>query len=270
MSLISLNAANILNALDGGGITSILNSTLHPTYAILSTDGSTALEFSGMVSIAPSGRASATTAPVEGGTYQSINKVREPNRIQCAVVISGLTGYAGSIPNIFDLTLTSQSSVLSTIQTMLGSANTYDIETPKAMYESYDLVGWSYNVTSQTGVSLLTVHLEFQEIIDQMEVQLSGAQTSDKLALNDTSSGITGVCSVSKIASGTTTTLDDLSTSWTKLKAATGQLTSSVGSTITTTFQSGLTTVSESAASVATSATDKATKVVSYIAGSIT
>lgn len=270
MSIISLNASNVLNALDGGGVLSILNSTLHPTYAILATDGSNALEFSGMVSVSPSGRASVTTAPVEGGSYQSINKVREPSRIQCSVVISGLSGYSGSVPDIFDLTLTSQSSTLSTIKTMLESANTYDIETPKAMYESYDLVGWSYRVTSQTGVSLLTVNLEFQEIIQQMEVQLSGAQSSDKITSNSTASGTTGVSSVTKLASGSETTLDDLSSSWSKLKTATGQLTSSVGSTVTTTFQSGLDTVSEAAASVVKSATDKSTKIVNYIASSIT
>lgn len=270
MSIISLNASNVLNALDGGSFISVLNSALHPSYSILATDGTTALEFSGMVSLSPSGRASVTTAPVEGGKYQSINKVLEPSRLQCSIVISGLTGYSGSIPNIFDLTLTSQSTVLQTIKTMLKSAKTYDIETPKGMYESYDLMGWSYRVTSQTGVSLLTVNLEFQEIIQQMDVQLSGSQSDNKVTSNETASGSTGVSAVRKQASGSTSSLDELSSSWSKLKAATGQLTSSVGSSITTTFQSGLDTVTESAADVAKSATDKSTKIVTYIAESIT
>ncbi|MGL9734790.1 MAG: hypothetical protein ACR5LF_00690 [Symbiopectobacterium sp.] len=136
-----------------------------------------ALNFSGMGSIQPSGRAQITTAPVEDGKYQSINKVKEPSIIRCEIAISGLTGFSGSIPNIFDLTFTSQSQVLETVKNMLETAEVYDIETPKGTLTSFDLVDYSYEVTSQRGVSLLTIYLYFQEVMQQMVVSLSGSMT---------------------------------------------------------------------------------------------
>jgi hypothetical protein len=92
------------------GRLSIINSVLGSSYVIRYNGTSdVALEFSGLASIQPGGRASITNAPVEEGKYQSINKVREPRRVRCAIIIDGLTGYSGSIPDIFSFTLTSQS-----------------------------------------------------------------------------------------------------------------------------------------------------------------
>ncbi|WP_440863094.1 phage baseplate protein [Symbiopectobacterium purcellii] len=183
MSIISLNTADIFNAIGGGSPLSIINSVLHPQYVIRKHKSSeVALNFSGMVSIQPSGRAQITTAPVEGGKYQSINKVKEPSIVRCAIVISGLTGFSGSIPNLFDLTFTSQSRVLETIKSMLETAEVYDIETPKETLTSYDLVDHSYEVTSQHNVSLLTISLYFQEVMQQMVVSLSGAQNKKLVA----------------------------------------------------------------------------------------
>lgn len=270
MSILSLNTADIFNAIGGGSPLSIINSVLHPSYVIRQHgSGETAIQYSGMMSIGASGRASITTAPVEIGKYQSINKVREPNRIQCSVVVSGLTGYSGNIPNIFDLTLTSQSSTLATLKTMIETAAQYDIETPKETLEGYDLTDWSYKVTAQSGVTLLTIFMDFQEVIDQMEVQLSGSQSSTKPTSNDLAAGTTGMSSVTKDGNAKTSALDDLSKSWNNLKKATGELTSSVTGTITETFQSATDTVTQTAAEVAKSATDKATTIVKSISGSI-
>lgn len=269
MSILSLNTADIFNAIGGGSPLSIINSTLHPSYVIRSTSGASAIEYSGMMALDAAGRASVTTAPVEGGKYQAINKVREPGRVRCSVVVSGLTGFSGAMPDIFSLTLTSQSSILATLKTMIATANTYDIETPKETLESYDLTDWSYRVTAQSGVTLLTIFLDFQEIIQQMEVALSGAQTGSKPTSNEAAQGVTGMSSVTKDASAKTSALDDLSKSWNNLKKATGQLTSEVTGTITDTFQKAATTVGQTAAEVAKSATDKATVVVQNISGAI-
>ncbi|EPX0467259.1 hypothetical protein ACWV3V_004973, partial [Escherichia coli] len=174
MGIIDLNTADIFNAIGGGSPLSIIDSVLHPQYVIRDREtGEVALEFSGMASVQPSGRAQITNAPVEKGKYQSINKVKEPARVRCAIIVNGLTGFSSNIPNIFDLTFTSQNSTLNTIKTMLSSAKTYDIETPKETLESFDLVDHYYEVNSQKGVTLLTVYLDFQEVIQQMEVILS-------------------------------------------------------------------------------------------------
>lgn len=271
MSILSLNTADIFNAIGGGSPLSIINSVLGSSYVIRNHgDTTTALEFSGLASIQPSGRASITNAPVEKGTYQSINKVRQPARITCSVIINGLTGYTGSIPDIFSLTTTSQSDSLETIKTMLSTASTYDIETPKETFESYDLVGHSYDVNSQHGITMLTVYLEFQEVIQQMEVALSGTQSSTSPTTDSTSNSTTGVGSSLKQSAATTSNVDELSKSWSSLKNSVGSLVNKVESGVSTTFQSALTTVKESAAGVANSATQKAAALVKQISGAIT
>jgi hypothetical protein len=90
MSIIDLNTADIFNAIGGGSPLSIIDSVLHPQYVIRnSTTGAVALEFSGMASIQPSGRAQITNAPVEGGKYQSINKVKEPSVVSAKSSLPG-------------------------------------------------------------------------------------------------------------------------------------------------------------------------------------
>lgn len=271
MSILSLNTNAIFNAIGGGSPLSIINSVLGSSYVIRYNGTSdVALEFSGMASIQPGGRASITNAPVEAGKYQSINKVREPRRVRCAIVITGLTGYSGSIPDIFSFTLTSQSDALRTIQVMLRTTGIYDIETPKETLESFDLVDYSYDVDSQRGITMLTVYLEFQEVIQQMEVILSGPQSNNKPTNDSISTSNTGVGSSLKQSNSTPSTVDELSKSWSSLKSSVGSLVNKVESGVSSTFQSALTTVKESAASVANGATQKATVLVQQINKAIT
>lgn len=271
MSIINLNTADIFNAIGGGSPLSIINSVLHPQYIIRDgKTGSVALEFSGMSSIQPSGRAQITTAPVEKGMYQSINKVKEPSVVRCEIIVTGLTGFSGGLPNIFDLTFTSQSDVLGTIKNMLGETNTYDIETPKETLQSYDLIDHSYEVNSQRGVSMLTIYLYFQEVMQQMEVEMSGAQT-DKKPTNDSKSlSETGSGSSIKEANSTPSTVDQLGKSWSSLKKSVGDLTSAASDSITSSLKSALNTVSEPAADIANSATEKATQLAKNITKNIT
>ncbi|WP_145580419.1 hypothetical protein [Yersinia mollaretii] len=271
MSIINLNTADIFNAIGGGSPLSIINGVLHPSYVIRDgKTGSVALEFSGMSSIQPSGRAQITTAPVEKGMYQSINKVKEPSVVRCEIIVTGLTGFSGGLPNIFDLTFTSQSDVLGTIKNMLGATNTYDIETPKETLQSYDLVDHSYEVNSQRGVSMLTIYLYFQEVMQQMEVTLSGAQTNQKPTTDKISQGTTGVGGVTKKAGSTQSSLDELGKSWSSLKSSVSDISGTVKNTISTGFQSALNTVSAPAIDVANSATKKVADIAKKISENIT
>lgn len=271
MSILSLNTADIFNAIGGGSPLSIINGILHPQYVIRDSEtGAVALEFSGMASVQPGGRAQITNAPVEKGQYQSINKVREPSVVRCAIVITGLSGFTGSIPNIFDLTLTSQSSALSAIKTMLASAKIYDIETPKETLTSYDLVDHDYKVNSQQGVSMLTVYLVFQEVIQQMEVVLSGSQSEEKPTDDAISQGLTGTGASTQQAAAKPSTLDSLSKSWSSLKKSVGDIATNATDTITTGFKSALDTVSDPVLDVANSATEKAATLAKDISAHIT
>ena len=255
MSIIDLNTADIFNAIGGGSPLSIIDSVLHPQYVIRNNKtNDVALEFSGMASIQPGGRAQITNAPVEKGQYQSINKVREP----------------AGIPNIFDLTFTSQSSTLNTIKEMLSATEIYDIETPKETLTSYDLVDHDYEVNSQRGVSMLTVYLVFQEVMQQMEVTLSGAQSSNKPTDDAKGQGVTGAGAATQNASSTPSTLDQLSKSWSSLKTSIGDIANSASDSIATSFKSALDTVSEPVLNVTNSATQKAAEIAKNISGNIT
>lgn len=271
MSIIDLNTADIFNAIGGGSPLSIIDGVLHPQYVIRdSATGAVALEFSGMASIQPSGRAQITNAPVEGGKYQSINKVKEPSVVRCEIIVTGLTGFSGGMPNIFDLTFTSQSRVLETIKTMLSTANTYDIETPKETLESYDLVDHSYEVNSQRGVSMLTIYLYFQEVMQQMEVVLSGSQAEAKPTNDSISQGVTGMGTSIKDAGSTPSTVDELGKSWSSLKTSVSGIVTTASNSVSTSFQSALATVTKPILDVANSATQKAAEIAKEINENIT
>lgn len=271
MSIIDLNTADIFNAIGGGSPLSIIDSVLHPQYVIrFSGTSDIALEFSGMASIQPSGRAQITNAPVEGGKYQSINKVKEPGVVRCEIIVTGLSGFSGGTPNIFDLTFTSQSDALRTIKVMLETTGIYDIETPKETLESYDLIDHSYEVNSQHGVSMLRVYLYFQEVMQQMEVVLSGAQTNAKPTNDAISQGVTGMGAPIKDAGSTPSTVDELGKSWSSLKTSVSSIATSVSNSISTSFQSALDTVSKPPLSVATSATQKAAELAKEISENVT
>ncbi|MRT01875.1 hypothetical protein [Ewingella americana] len=271
MSIINLNTAAIFNAIGGGSPLSIINSSIGPQYTIRDgKTGAVAIEFSGMASIQPSGRAQITTAPIEKGEYQSINKVKQPSNVRCKIIVTGLTGFSGGIPNIFDLTFTSQSDVLKTIDDMLKTAKVYDIETPKQTLQSYDLVGHYYEVSSQSGISMLIIYLDFEQVMQQMEVVLSGSQ-ADQRATNDSISlGETGVGGAVKEAGSTPSTVDELGKSWSSLKSSVSDIAGTVTGKITTGFQSALSTVSTPAIDVANSATKKAAELAKNISENIT
>ncbi|WP_273761528.1 hypothetical protein [Aeromonas hydrophila] len=269
MSIFDLNVSDIFNAIGGGSPLSIINGVLHPQYVIRKHDSATvALNFDGMASIAPEGRAVIVTAPVEEGKYSSINKVKQPNRVRCAVVLSGLSGFTGTIPNIFNLPSSgvAQSSTLDAIKSMLEKADTYDIETPKETLESYDLVGHYYEVSSQRGVTLLTVYLEFQEVITKAQVVLAGAQSGAKPTSDAVSSSTTGAGGQVKQGAASDSTLDSLSKSNAELRGVV-QIPTKGAEPM---FQTSLETVLKSASDVATSASQKTAAIVKEISGAIT
>ncbi|EKD9930518.1 hypothetical protein OS580_001465 [Escherichia coli] len=271
MSIIDLNLADIFNAIGGGSPLSIIDSALHPQYVIryarddkqaeIKADD-VALEFSGMASIQPGGSAQITTAPTEHGQYHTLNKVRAPMRVRCAILISGLTGYSGDIPDIFDITFTSQSETLKKIREMLSKPRTYNIETPKETFSGFDLVEHSYEVNSQRGVTLLTVYLEFQEVIDLMDVALSGAQSKEKPTNDGKSNGSTGTGGNPVNQGGTDPcTLDKLKASLASLKKSLGE----TGEGIQKGFKSALETIGKPAGEALASGTQKVADLVAEI-----
>ncbi|CAI0970721.1 Uncharacterised protein [Serratia quinivorans] len=169
---LSLNETTLLNAISGGGLLSVINSSLSPSYGVYyspltttkSKASSYALEPTSFIDVSRVKEASITTAPLEKGDYESYNKVQRPAEINAIVVFEGWTGFSGSVPNLTNFTTSSRTEFLATLDKMISSTEIYDIETPDTTYESYDLSRYDYKVNSQDGITLLTVNLVFQAV----------------------------------------------------------------------------------------------------------
>lgn len=171
----SLNETKLLNAMRGGGLLSIINSTLSPGYGIynsnIPTKALTPTSFIGVEIVKDS---AVTIAPIEKGTYSSYNKVNRPGEIRVTFAFEGWTGFSGAIPNLTNFSLASRTDILSKLDEMVEGANLYDIETPDTTYQNYDLTHYDYRTSSQE-VTILIVSAVFQAIRDMGNVTLSNA-----------------------------------------------------------------------------------------------
>jgi len=175
-----IDVTKIFAALQGGTLKSIAVTAFRPAYYIrLSGEETIALKVDGIANLKSTGNATITKAPVEGGTYQSINKVRQPNQLVATVIINGfglgninfkfIDEAAAMITN----SVVRPTDTLSRIKYMINATQLYDIETPKETFTGYDLVNYSYQVSNSTGVSMLTVQMTFEEVLQVMQVSLS-------------------------------------------------------------------------------------------------
>ncbi len=166
---LNLNETTILSAINGGGIFSVIGSVLVPSYGVYYSSsspkiGQKALVYDTTVSFARQNESVITTAPLERGDYIAVNKVRRPSEINLVVAFDGWTGYSGAVPNLPNFTTTSRTDFLRTLDKMVESPDTYDIETPDDLYRDYDLARYDYKIDSKNGVTMLIVSLVFQAV----------------------------------------------------------------------------------------------------------
>lgn len=181
----SLNQTTLMSAINGGGLLSILNSTLSPGYGIYTTGGQLrALNPTSILGIEYGADASVVSAPIEKGSYSSYNKVKRPPIIRVLFTLEGWSGFSGGLPNLTNFSLTSRSDMLAALDDMVDSAQVYDIETPDTTYQSYDLIRYNYRTSSQD-VTLLTVEAIFQSVLQEAEVMLTSTTANTTGATND-------------------------------------------------------------------------------------
>lgn len=217
-----INIADLFNAIQGGGIGSIIGSLTKIGYAIRDDKGNKALNFDSIIALNPSGKSIITTAPVEEGKYSSINKVRQPSTINMVGAISTLTGYSGAIPDIqnFNIT-TTRDKIIKKLKSMLDSSDVYNIETPDGVYSSYDLTDFSYQITAKSGVTLLQVNMQFQEVRQQLKIQVSNDNSKSGQASNSQ-------------GSANPSTLDKIKSAAANMEKAAGKAMDDVKNSITT------------------------------------
>lgn len=229
--MFNLNETTLLSAINSGNIFSIINSTLSPGYGVYLKSGVRAINPSSFLGIEYGADAAVVSAPIEGGSYSSFNKVKRPAIIRLLFTLEGWTGFSGSIPNLTNFSLTSRSDMLGTLDKMVASADVYDIETPDTTYENYDLVRYNYR-TSSTDVTLLTVEAIFQAILQEAEVTLSSTTANKKPTDNSKSKG--GAVDQEKVnGNAKDATVDDVRSALSGLKQSISSGTDKVATSVT-------------------------------------
>lgn len=240
----SLNETTLLNAVQGGGIFSVINSIISPSYGIYYNDGTgKALKPSSFLGVEYGADASVVAAPIESGSYSSYNKVKRPPVIRVLFVLEGWSGLSGSLPNLTNFSLTSRADMLAALDAMVEATRTYDIETPDTTYEKYDLIRYNYRL-SDRDVTLLTVEAIFQSVLEEAEVTLTSTTAQSNTTANGTSQASSAV--TEKVNSSTTeATQSSVSSALTGLKnsvsSAATQIADKVSSTASS-LTSGATT----------------------------
>lgn len=262
----SLNQATLLSALRSGNIYSIINSTLTPTYGIYLKSGAKAISPTSFVGVEAAADAAVVSAPIEGGSYSSFNKVKRPSVLRVIFTMEGWTGYSGSIPNLTNLSLTSVSDILKSIEAMRSGTDLYDIETPDQTYQDYDLVSYNYRKSSRD-VTLLTIEAVFQAVLVEAEVTLTTTTANKDTTTNATSKSSSAVTQKAN-STATTSTLDDVKGALTGLKESVSSAATQVASSVTSTVNSVTSAATSSINGAATSAINNlSTGVKSLVAG---
>jgi hypothetical protein len=88
--------------------------------------------------------------PLEGGSFESYNKVRVPH--DARVVLSS----GGSLEQ--------RRALLSSIESIIDDLELYDVVTPEAVYPSVNLVHMDYRRSAQSGAGLLQVAVWLREV----------------------------------------------------------------------------------------------------------
>ncbi len=247
--MFSLNETTLLSALNSGNIFSIINSTVYPSYGIYLKSGAKAVSPTSFLGIEYGADAVSVSAPIEGGSYTTYNKVKRPALIRVVFTLEGWTGFSGGIPNITNFSLTSRSDLLSSLDRMVSSADLYDIETPDTTYEDYDLQRYNYRTSSQD-VTLLTVEAIFQAVMQEAEVGIANTTAKSQPAKNDTSRG-GSVSSGNVNTNASDATIDDVKGALAGLKSSLSSAATSVATSVSTAVSSstkGITNAINSAA----------------------
>lgn len=270
--MFSINETTLLNAVKGGGVMSVINSTLSPGYGIYYAEG----DKKGQKPFSPNsfivaefaGEATIGTAPLEKGQYASFNKVQRPAELHVTFAIEGWTGFSGSIPNITNFSLTSRSDVLETLEKMRKEATTFDIETPDTAYTSYDLIKYDYRIRADSGVTLLIVTAVFEAVNDVMEVTISnsvGTTANGKGANNNGAQQTQNVTGSAKNPE-----VSDVSRALSGLKNSVSNAATKVADMASSSLQKATDTVTEAFSEEISSTANQLNKAVKELSGYLT
>ena len=108
-------------------------------------------EFDSFISLNGSHSSQIVKNAIENGSFRSVNKIKEPNRI---VIELAKGGYRAGIEE-----------VLANLKKYENSTAICSVITPFGQLNSLNLIGLEYNFTIDNGSNLLVAKLTFQEIV---------------------------------------------------------------------------------------------------------
>jgi hypothetical protein len=149
-----------LSSLDGSDTTALDNT---PTWSITDASGNALLQPDSVIDFEYRGERKIPIYPIEGGSFQSYNKVPMPYDARMTVSCNGNGAQT-------------RDEFLSAIDALLDSLDTAVITTPDKAYDSVNLVHADYRREARQGVTLLMVQLWFQEIRVAIQGQTQTAQ----------------------------------------------------------------------------------------------
>jgi hypothetical protein len=136
------------SSLDPSDTTSLDNT---PTWSITDTSGKSLLQPDSVIDFEYRGEMKIPTYPIEGGSFQSYNKVPIPYDIRMTVACNG-NGQQ------------TRDEFLSACKALRESLGIAVINTPDDVYDSVNMIHFDYRREARQGVTLLLVQLWFQEI----------------------------------------------------------------------------------------------------------
>lgn len=90
------------------------------------------------------------TYPIEGGSFESYNKVQMPFDVRMRFATGG--------------SIAEKEAFLASVAAVIGSLDLFDAVTPEMVYQSVNPVHYDYNRTASNGVGLLVVDLWCEQV----------------------------------------------------------------------------------------------------------
>lgn len=138
-------------------------------WGIFTTAGVIALEADNVVSVEHNAEYQIAGYPVEGGSFESYDKVATPFGIRIALTKGG--------------TVEERGQFLIAAQALLESFDTYDVVTPERVYLNVNATRIARTVNSSNGAGLASVEMVFQEVRTAAKAAYSRTDTAPDLVV---------------------------------------------------------------------------------------
>lgn len=141
-----------------------LNAALSSdTWTIMTTDGSTAIDFQSFVNLDVTSENPVTRAAVEQGGFVDYNKVTSPTEIGLMLSIQGEPAHL--------------QEVIDQIDELCNGTSLVNIVTPYYEFKNYAMEKYQYSQDNTTGVSVLYFNFSFVQV-KQVSTQYTNANLS--------------------------------------------------------------------------------------------